>query len=437
MSGEEYQAGHFLLDWGRELGLQTQCLNCTDTSINVALSLYPLSQKKPNLILLSHLDVVQAYDSLEWRFHPFSGMQTDTDFVSRGALDAKGLTFMHLMGLLREKELLADKELPFNITVLAVCGEETGGFRGAKVLVECFMDQLQPWAVYGEGGSGILNGVPSKPWIPIYGISVSEKVNLWLRLDLKFNTFGHGAAPPTSYVNKDMLKALNKLSQVEGRIEFHKTTKRMFRQLGKLEGGFRGWIIRHMHWKIFRPLVRKQIEKEPMFGSVLQNSAVLSNIFNPPGPPNQISSRATAFLDCRLLPETKIKKFIREIKYGLFEPRFKVTILNQCPEADESSPEMPEYKAFSQAIEKTFQGSVTMPILFPASSDNNYFRQFQIPTFGITPVLLSRQGLESIHGPNEAIRISALWKGGEVFFRLIEELKPHPPVLHFVPLKSR
>lgn len=436
-SGEEYQAGHFLMDLGNELGLNTECINCTDTSVNVVLSLFPLSLKKPNIILLSHLDVVQATDTAEWRFPPFAGTQTDTDFVGRGALDAKGLTFMHLLGLLRCRENLSLSDLPFNISVLAVCGEETGGFRGAKVLVECFMDQLQPWAVYGEGGAGIQNAVPSKPQLPVYGISVSEKVNLWLRLDLKFSSFGHGAAPPNSYVNKDMLKALNKLSQVEGRIEFHKTTKRMLRVLGNLEGGFKGWVIRHLHWPIFRPLLRQQIEKEPLFGAVLQNTAVLSNIFNPPGPPNQISSRATIFMDCRLLPETKIKKFIRDIKYGLFEPRFKVSIINQCPEADESSPDMPEYKAFARAIETTFPGAVTMPILFPASSDNNYFRQFEIPTFGVTPVLLSRQGLESIHGPNESLRIAALWKGAEVFYRLVQELRPHPPKLHFTPFYPR
>jgi carboxypeptidase PM20D1 len=179
------------------------------------------------------------------------------------------------------------------------------------------------------------------------------------------------------------------------------------------------------------------MEKEPVFSSMLQNTAVMTNIFNPPGPPNQISNRATAFLDCRLLPQTKIKKFIRDIKYGLFEPRFKVSIINTCPEAEESDPELPEYKAFATAIEKTFPGAVAMPILFPASSDNNYFRQFGIPTYGITPVLLSREGVESIHGPNEAIRIDAFWKGVEVFERLLDEIQVHEPKLHFVPVSNR
>lgn len=437
LSGNEYQAGDFLKKLGAEQGFYTECLNCTDTSINLSISLYPLESLKPNVILLSHLDVVQAYDSSEWRFPPFAGTQTDSDFVGRGAIDAKGLTFMHLLGLIRFKNKLAHQELPFNVTILAVCGEETGGFRGTKPLSECHLDRLRPWVVYGEGGSGILSAIPSRPNTPVFGIAVSEKVNLWLQLDLKFHSFGHGAAPPNSYVNKDMLKALSKLGQVEGRIEFQQTTKRMFRQLGQLEGGFKGWVIRHLNWRIFRPMVRSMMEKEPVFAAMVQNTAVLTNIYNPPGPPNQISTRATAILDCRLLPQTKIKKFIRAIKYGLFEPRFKVTVLNQCPESEESDPDLPEYLSFSDAITKTFQGSVAMPILFPASSDNNYFRQFGIPTYGITPVLLSRTGIESIHGLNEALRINDLWKGAFVFSTLLQNLTTIQPKLYFNPISCR
>ena len=439
ISGNEFQAACYLQELGKRFHLYAECLNCTDTSTNIALSLYPLSEKKPNLLLLSHIDVVAATDSADWRFHPFSATRTDSDIVARGALDAKGLTFMQLGGLINFKQSLdkAGRTVPFNVTILAVCGEETGGFRGARVLVENYMDVLQPWAVYGEGGSGIKEIIPSKPQVPFFGIAVAEKVNLWLRLDLKFNSFGHGAAPPSSYVNKDMMKALNKLGQVEGRIEFHKTTKRMFKELGKMEGGFSGWVLKHIHWKIFRSFVRKAMEREPVFSAMLQNTAVMTNIFNPPGPPNQISTRATAFLDCRLLPETKIKKFIRDIKYGLIEPRFKVSIINQCPEAEESSPDLLEYQIFARAIQETFPGSKTAPILFPASSDNNYFRQFGIPTYGITPVLMSRGDIESIHGTNERIKIADLWSGIEVFNKFLNLATTLPPKLYFQPISNR
>ena len=437
VSGNEFEAGRFLEQTGKSWGLETACLNCTDTSINIALSLFPLSSKKPNILLFSHLDVVPADDSLDWKFSPFSPPQTDTAFLGRGALDAKGLTFMHLVGLLKWKKSLAGRSLPFNVTVLSVCGEETGGFRGAKVLSEHFMDILQPWAVYGEGGSGVTNIVPSKPELAVFGIAVAEKTNLWLRLDLKFNSFGHGAAPPSSYVNKDMLKALHKLSEVEGRIEFNKTTKRMFRHFGSLEGGFKGFVLKHLHWTICRPAVHQLERMEPLFSSLLKNTSVLTNIYNPPGPPNQISTKATAFLDCRLLPQTNLKKFIRDIKYGLFEPRFKVSIINECPIANESSPDLPEYKALSDAIISNYPNAKTIPILFPASTDNNYFRQFGIPTYGITPALLSRIDLASIHGINELIRKTDFYLGAGIVQDLLKNLELSPGRSIYEPLKTR
>lgn len=426
VSGHEYEAGRFLQETGKRWGLETRCLNCTDTSINIALSLYPLSLCKPNILLFSHLDVVPSGDSIDWKFPPFSGKITDSAFLGRGAIDAKGLTFIHLLGLLKWKQELQGRDLPFNVTVLAVCGEETGGFRGAKVLSERYLEELQPWAVYGEGGSGIRQVVPSKPYLPVFGIAVAEKTNLWLRLDLKFTSFGHGAAPPTSYVNKDLLKALSKLSLVEGRIEFQKTTKRMFRRLGELEGGIKGFVIKHLHWKIFRPVVRRMEREEPLFSSLLKNTSVLTNMYNPPGPPNQISTRATAFLDCRLLPQTNLRKFIRDIKYGLFEPRFKVSIVNECPAADESSPDLPEYKALSDAILTRYPQATTMPILFPASTDNNYFRRYGIPTYGITPAIFNRTDLESIHGINEFIRKRDFYAGIDIVAELLRNLEKTP-----------
>ena len=438
LSGREKPAAGFLENYARQRGLHGRCLSCTDSTINLALSLYPLDGEKPSIILLSHLDVVDAPDSADWRSPPFSAQVSDSDVVARGAIDAKGLTFMHLSGLLQFRESLkAGDTLPFNVVLLVVCGEETGGEKGAKLIAENNLDLLRPWMVIGEGGSGITGLIPSRPATPVFGISVAEKVNLWLRLDLKFSSFGHGAAPPSSYVNKDMLKALHKLSLIEGRPEFHKTTRRMFRDLGKMEGGFKGWLISRLAAAPFRPLLKRLMRREPVLASVLQNTAIMTNIFNPPGPPNKISSMATVFLDCRLLPETRVRRFIREIRYGLIEPRFKVSVINQGPMAEESNPDLPEFSCLSSAIKSVYPGSETAPFLFPASSDNNYFRQYGIPVYGIVPLVLGRSDLESIHGINERIKMPEFRKGSRVFADFLQQAKKLQPKLYFTPVGNR
>ncbi len=437
VSGKEKPAADFLEDFGKSQGLFTRCLSCADTSVNLVLSLHPLESQKPCIVFLSHLDVVEAHDSSDWRSPPFAALKTDSDMVARGAVDAKGLTFMHLGGLLDFREKMKDSLLAFNVALLVVCGEETGGERGAKLIADRHLDLLRPWMVLGEGGSGMTGLIPSRPATPVFGISVSEKVNLWLRLDLKFSSFGHGAAPPESYVNKDMLKALHKLSQVEGRPEFHKTTRRMFRELGRMEGGLKGWIIKHFPSVPFRPLVKRMMRREPVLASILQNTAIMTNIFNPPGPPNKISNKATVFLDCRLLPETRIRRFIREIRYGLIEPRFKVSVINQGPEAEESNPDLPEFACLSKALLAEYPEAEAAPFLFPASSDNNYFRQFGIPTYGLVPIVMSRVDLESIHGINERIKPADFRRGCQVFSRFLVNAKSLEPRLYFTPVGNR
>jgi acetylornithine deacetylase/succinyl-diaminopimelate desuccinylase-like protein len=431
ISGNEKAAASHLEKVSRKRNLYSQCLSCTDSTVNLAISLFPLEWKKPSIVFLSHLDVVDAPDSADWRSPPFAAIPADSEVVARGAIDAKGLTFMHLKGLLEFRNNNPDSSLPFNVVLLVVCDEETGGEKGAALIVTKHLELLRPWVVIGEGGSGITGLIPSKPTLPVFGISVSEKVNLWLRLDLKFSSFGHGAAPPESYVNKDMLKALHKLSQVEGRPEFHTTTRRMLRDLGRMEGGFRGWIISHLASAPLRPLLKYLMRREPVLAAVLQNTAVMTNIFNPPGPPNKISNKATVFLDCRLLPGTKVRRFIREIRYGLIEPRFNVSVINQGPMADESNPELPEFSALADAIKTVYPGSETAPFLFPASTDNNYFRQAGIPVYGIVPLILSRTDLESIHGINERILFSDFRKGARVFSLFLEGAKKLRPSLHY------
>lgn len=423
VSGREKRAAQYFEAVCRAKGLHIRVFTAHDSSYNFAASLYPLDLKKPNVCFLSHIDVVTSGERSEWRHPPYDGVIEDSILWGRGTLDVKGLAVMHLFGLLDYVKEHSNDSLQYNYTMLLVSGEETGGFNGAKIVADSFLHELNAVAIFGEGGAGIDSVIPSKPNVPIFGISVAEKTNLWLKLEMRYTTFGHGAAPPGNYVNKSMLKAFNKLSSTEGHIEFNKTTKRMFKMLGEWEGGGKGFVLKNIHWPIFRPVLKRLIKREPDFDALLRNTAVLTNIFNPPGPPNKLSSKVTAYLDCRLLPGTNRRKFIREIKYGLFEPRFKVSIINECPDAEESSPETPYFRAMQVAIQKHYPTAKVMPILFPASSDNNYFREKGIPVYGITPMWLNRSELQSIHNIDERIPIPQLYKGIGIFKMLIQTLE--------------
>jgi acetylornithine deacetylase/succinyl-diaminopimelate desuccinylase-like protein len=196
----------------------------------------------------------------------------------------------------------------------------------------------------------------------------------------------------------------------------------MFRRLGRAEGGIRGFFIRNINWSILAPFVRKQIEREPFLSSLLTNTVTVTNIYNPPGPPNQISTSATAVLDCRLVPGTSSKSFIRYIERKLDNDNIKVSVISESPEAQPSRLNK-YYKALEEAVAISYPEAETIPFLFPATSDNSLFRSYGIPSYGLIPAVVTEQDINSIHSVNERISLDVLQSGIMVYYNFMKELQ--------------
>jgi acetylornithine deacetylase/succinyl-diaminopimelate desuccinylase-like protein len=427
VKGQEKEAGEFLAHYCRQQGLHIRVFHEDEDSYNFAASLYPLDLKKPNIILQHHLDVVPEGDSSLWKYPPFSGHIDDTAVWGRGALDAKGIGVIQLVALLKLKETLLH-ESKYNVTLLALSDEESGGKRGIQRLIrEDILQELNAVTVWGEGGGGMTEVLPSKPQKVVFGISVAEKTSMWLRLELNYKSGGHGATPPRNYVNRSMIMAFNRLKQVERDYRFTPTTKKMFKEIGKLEGGAIGFVMRHIHWGIFRPFVKQFLRKSPLIESLFTDTAILTNISNPPGPPNQIPTRVYATLDCRLLPGTNKKKFLKKVRAGLFEPRFNISIIDQCVDENPAQPDI-FYANMEKSIKYFFPEAGIVPILFPSTTDNIFFRNAGIPAFGLLPFITNKEEMGSVHGANEKIRLESMKIGIDILTHFLV-LSVQPPVM--------
>ncbi len=425
LSCKEKEIAIYLENYCRENGLHTQIFSQNNINFNFTASLYPLDLGKPNIIFQSHLDVVPANDIENWKHHPFEAKIVQDTLYGRGAIDCLGLAVMQLYSLFEYVELAKTKELPYNITFLAVCEEENGGDFGAKFMVENHLKDLNPIVVFGEGGSGLNNLVPSKPEQEVFGISVAEKSSLWLKLEVNKKSIGqkingHSAVPSELYANKRLLKSLINLLNQKREVQFSKISRQMFKDLGKMEGGFKGFVIKHINWIIFWPFVKKHFREGEIFNVLVQNTFVITSMgtLNSDAV-NQNGNGAYAILDCRLLPGTDLKKYMRKVQFAVGN-KVDVSIISQSP----NSPATPTNKYFfmmQDALKTVYPKSISSPILFPASTDNNYFRQYQIPTFGIIPCVISREALEGIHGVNENIPVKDLQKGIETYSKFIEK----------------
>lgn len=407
-SGQEKAAGEFLSQLCREKRLAVEVFSSEENSYNFAASLYPLDRQKPNIIFLNHLDVVPPGDEGHWRRPPFSGYIDGDTVWGRGAVDMKGMAVMQVLALAQFVELARLHDLPYNATVLSVSGEEQLGALGADRVVARHLDRLQACVVLGEGGAGVKEMVVSDPARLVFGITVGSKRGLWLRLRLATATMGHGSVPPHEYAGKDMVQCLSRVLGKKQRLRFSPQTRRMFREMGKLESGLRGFVLRHNG--LFRPLLRPALRREPVAASLVSNTLALTHLVTPAGEPNQLAQEITAHLDCRLLPGVDTDAFLRRLKRQIRHPDISVEIVQESPQAGYSEPDL-FYAHFSAALTEVHPEGAVVPILFPASNDNSYFQAKGIPAYGIFPAYLSRDLMYAIHNSNERIPFEALESG--------------------------
>ena len=148
------------------------------------------SGEKPNLLLLSHLDVVAA-NPAEWSVDPFAGTVKDGYVYGRGAYDMKGMTAVELFTL----KLLKQNNIPLkgDIVLAATADEEKGGEEGAGYLLRNHKDKVWCPYVLNEGG-GL--AIPQKNG-NVYPVQTAEKGILWFKVKAK-GTPGHGSTPNTA-----------------------------------------------------------------------------------------------------------------------------------------------------------------------------------------------------------------------------------------------
>lgn len=421
VTGTEREAGIFLSGLATEMGLFVEVLSDKIDSYNFTASLYPLSEGKPNIIFLTHIDVVEAQDSPLNRYPPFSGAIAEGCIWGRGSIDNKGMGIMQILAIAKYVELARTTDLPFNITLLGVSNEEVGGGKGAKLIADQYLHYINPVVVFGEGGSGFDGLLHHEPQKHVYGICVAAKRSLWLELTLNVSTSGHGSVPPVNYSTQQIINAMERVLTINKYrpLQYCTPAVRMFKEVGEIEGGIRGYAYKNIEF--FSPFIAPKLKKHDAIYSIISNTITITCLYTTPGAPNVIPHQTKAILDCRLLPEVKTVDFLSKLRKWLMNDSIQIKIISEGIEAPFTIPDIYFYK-MKKSIQKIYPGSDVISLIVPASNDNNYFRAKGIPTYGIFPAFLSAELMSSIHNVNERISIQSIENGIRIYEDLIHSI---------------
>lgn len=415
-SGAEQAAADYLEQAARGLGLAVERLDGTGTwNVYVGTRL----DAPPRLLMLSHLDTVPATDE-SWTHPPFSGKRAGGKVWGRGAADAKGQAIAHLMALSVLKKVAPDYPAP--LALLCVSDEEAGG-AGATFVLKNHAARFGKAPVIGEGGAGI-KGLPIlPPEVPIFAVATAEKSSLWIKLTLQIPASGHGSVPPLEYANRQMVMALNRLVTTRMPLRLVAASRTLLENLARYHNFPKNFFLSHPEWPLVKKVLDNQLAKEPLTSAIVRDTATLIGLETESGGANNaIPRKVAARLDCRLLPGTDEAEFLTRLADLLGEPRIKIEVVKRSPASAGTAPGL-AYAALEGAVLREVENALVSPMVFPASSDGNAFRNAGHEFYGLFPCRLERSELEAIHGVDERVPDASIEQAARVLAETMLRLR--------------
>ncbi len=411
--GNTLQAVALLEPLLRQAGLETERFAAQPDKPILLARLPGRGKHRKPIVLLNHMDVVPA-DAKDWSFPPFTGGIVDGMVRGRGAIDTKSLAVAQLLAV----RLLVERgDRPeHDIVFLAVPDEETGGAMGTKWLAEQHPEILDAEGVWDEGGYGI-TGVFSAP---VVLISVTEKKVLWIRL-VANGPSGHGSRPLPDAAPMRLLRALNRVFSNPPQPRLTRLTGRMLGRIGPLVPGLPGFVIRNAHNPFVWLFARRMLEQDPLLNTLLRDTMSLT-MLDAGYKPNVIPERASAVIDCRLLPDRNQDRFLAELARVIDDDTIAIEIIQGTEPAAYSSTRGALYKAMESAAKTVYPDAVVSPFMTSVGTDSRFFRRGGVPAYGLLPALLTPDLLATVHGVNEEIPVATLAPAVRVIYEALRQM---------------
>ncbi|HEX6890146.1 MAG TPA: M20/M25/M40 family metallo-hydrolase, partial [Chryseolinea sp.] len=236
---------------------------------NLVATLRGTGKKKP-ILLLAHLDVVEALRS-DWTTDPFKFEEIDGFYYARGSSDDKAMAAIFIANLIRLKQ---EKFVPErDIIVALTADEETGDHNGVDWLLKNHKDLINAEFALNEGGRGmekdgkkILNAV-----------QLSEKVFQSFTLEVR-NRGGHSSQPRKDNAIYQLAHALDNLAKFDFPVNLNEGTRIYFERSSKIESGQLAEDMKGIIKTPYDPSALERLSASPAYNAMLRTTCVATMI---------------------------------------------------------------------------------------------------------------------------------------------------------------
>lgn len=420
--GNETLAAQFLAKILGNEGLKCEVIESSPGRGNVITHIKGTGEK-PNLMLLSHLDVVPAVEK-EWSVNPFSGIIKDGFVWGRGALDMK--SFVAIEALVMKLLVRNHVKPKGDIIFASTADEERGGNAGVGWLIKNHPEKIEADYVINEGG-GESFPINEKH---IFTVQTAEKGVNWLRIKAKGSP-GHGSIPGVAdNAVLRMAEVARKLGTHRSEITLVNTVKQFLQGVAKEKtplGNLLNSILKNPSTadKVLDEIAKKEKTVAELIRAMLRMT-IAPTIIKGGIKENVIPSESEGVFDCRILPGQTKNDLLKEIKTAIADvDSTKLSFeFIQSDAPTESPSDTPLYKTIEKTLKEFEPTCSVMPYMVTGGTDSRFLRNIGSICYGFHP-LKTDMPLDEfwrlVHGIDERISIPNLVFGVSVLYRVVEE----------------
>lgn len=380
---------------------------------NLIATLHGKDPKAKPILLLAHIDVVEA-NRADWERDPFTLIEEGGYFYARGASDDKAMASIFTDNMIRYRE--AGYKPRRDIKLALTCGEETADtFNGVEWLLKTHPQALAAGMVLNEGAAARLdpNGKP------VYlAIQAGEKVYQDYTLEIT-NPGGHSSRPFKDNAIVRLSKVLANIGDYDFPIAINESVRLNFEGSAKLEtdpavAAALLAILKDPNDKAAEAIIVKDRGRNSMMRTTCVPTMVSAGHAQ-----NALPQRATANVNCRILPGNDPLDVLKELERAGGDPGVKFKLAAE-PSPKAVAPPLDEtvLGPARKVAAKIWPGVPIIPAMSTGATDSRFTSAAGIPSYGLSGLFFDPDG-GGTHGLNERVRVKSLYDSRTFLFEVV------------------
>lgn len=374
---------------------------------------YPGSGKRRPLLLMAHVDVVDA-DPNAWQADPFTLAEIDGHYYGRGTTDNKTGAVSLIANFIRLKR---EGYQPDRDLIMLLTGNEETSMTGVKEVSQDRFDLIDAEMAINTDSGGVSldeDGTPTG-----VGIQMSEKLYQTFVLETT-NPGGHSSRPRPDNAIYQLAQALLKISHHRFPVAMNEVVRASIRARAENADGAEKELLDRVAAEPPDPeALRRLAAKEPGFNSNIRTTCVATMLESGVAE-NALPRSAKATVNCRILPgrtPDEVEAALREV---IADDGVTITRIVGGGAPSPPSPLRADVMDTLKAISAEFWGPApVVPSQSTGATDGLWVRKAGVPVYGFSG-MAGKAGESRAHGLDERIEVDSFYTAVRVWYRILK-----------------